>query len=295
VRGVARGLVVVAASLLALCVPAVAHSAPAVARAHGAPAMPPSRAFACGPQGASAATAACRAAIAMSGNFADWDNIRVANVGGRDRTVIPDGRLCSGGLDQYRGLDLARTDWPATPLTPGASYSFSYRASIAHKGTFRLYLSTSSYDASRPLRWADLETEPFLTATNPTMRGDAYIMDGRVPTGRTGRQMIFTIWQNTSTPDTYYSCSDVVFPAAGAAIPTTNPVTTGAVAATSSQAAPTVPADATTEGTELTSAVSQPSRMSRGVMTAVVVGVIVLIGTVVLVTRRRAPSRHRPR
>jgi predicted carbohydrate-binding protein with CBM5 and CBM33 domain len=222
----------------------------------------------------------------------------VANVGGRDRTVIPDGRLCSGGLDQYRGLDLARTDWPATPLTHGASYSFSYRASIAHKGTFRLYLSTSTYDASRPLRWADLETEPFLTATNPVMRGDAYTMDGRVPAGRTGRQMIFTIWQNASTPDTYYSCSDVVFPAAGAAAPTTKPVTTtGAVAATSSQAAPTAPAEATTAGTELTSAVSQSSGMSRGVVAAVLVGCVVLIGPVVLVTRarRRAPSRHRPR
>ncbi|WP_408055733.1 hypothetical protein [Streptomyces apricus] len=27
--------------------------------------------------------------------------------------------------------------------------------------------------------------------------------------------MLYTIWQNTSTPDTYYSCSDVLFLAAG--------------------------------------------------------------------------------
>ncbi|EFL35665.1 predicted protein [Streptomyces viridochromogenes DSM 40736] len=24
--------------------------------------------------------------------------------------------------------------------------------------------------------------------------------------------MLYTVWQNSSTPDTYYSCSDVVFP-----------------------------------------------------------------------------------
>lgn len=26
--------------------------------------------------------------------------------------------------------------------------------------------------------------------------------------------MLYTVWQNSSTPDTYYSCSDVVFPEA---------------------------------------------------------------------------------
>src|SRR5262245_59026776 len=129
--------------------------------------MPPSRAFACGPEGASAATAACRAAIAVSGDLKDWDSVRVANVAGRDRTVIPDGRLCSGGLDRYRGLDLARTDWPATPMTPGAAYSFRYRTTIPHKGSFRLYLTRSSYNPTRPLRWADLETEPFLAVKDP--------------------------------------------------------------------------------------------------------------------------------
>jgi chitin-binding protein len=36
-------------------------------------------------------------------------------------------------------------------------------------------------------------------------------MKGRLPRGKSGRHIIFTIWRNTSTPDTYYSCSDVVF------------------------------------------------------------------------------------
>lgn len=36
-------------------------------------------------------------------------------------------------------------------------------------------------------------------------------MEGRLPAGKTGRQLIYTIWQNSDTPDTYYSCSDVIF------------------------------------------------------------------------------------
>ena len=98
-------------------------SAAGPAQAHGAPTAPVSRAYACSPDGGSlAGTAACRAAVTANGGapFTFWDNLRVANVNGRDRAVIPDGRLCSGGLPDYRGLDLARSDWPSTTLTPGA-------------------------------------------------------------------------------------------------------------------------------------------------------------------------------
>ena len=112
------------------------------ARAHGAPTYPVSRAYACSPSGGSASTAACKAAIAASGqNFVAWDDIRVAGVGGRDRQVIPDGKLCSGSLPAYKGLDLARADWPATELTPGARMTMTYAATIAHSGTFKLSLT----------------------------------------------------------------------------------------------------------------------------------------------------------
>jgi chitin-binding protein len=185
------------------------------AQAHGAPSDPPSRAWACGPEGGKlAATPACKAAVAASGSLEDWDNIRVANVNGRDRQVIPDGKLCSAGIAGYRGLDLARTDWPATNLSPGATMTLRYRTTIPHQGTFRVYLTRSGYDASKPLSWADLDAAPFLTATDPAVTGGAYVLKGTVPGGRTGRHLIFVIWQNSSTADTYYSCSDVVFPAA---------------------------------------------------------------------------------
>ncbi|MFF4972186.1 lytic polysaccharide monooxygenase [Streptomyces sp. NPDC001083] len=186
------------------------------AQAHGAPTDPVSRVVACSPEGgADNRTAACRAAIAANGApFTAWDNLRVAGVGGRDRQVIPDGKLCSGNLPAYKGLDLARADWPSTRLTPGASFTLSYSSTIPHTGTFKLYLSKPGYDPSKPLTWSDLPTKPFATATDPALVNGAYRIRATLPSDRTGRQMLYTIWQNTSTTDTYYSCSDVVFPAA---------------------------------------------------------------------------------
>ncbi|MGW2703307.1 lytic polysaccharide monooxygenase [Streptomyces sp. NPDC001340] len=186
------------------------------AQAHGAPTDPVSRVYACSPEGGSAnRSAACRAAISANGApFTAWDNLRVAEVNGRDRQVIPDGKLCSGNLPAYRGLDLARRDWPATRLTPGGKLTMTYASTIAHTGTFRLYLTKPGYDPSKPLKWADLPTRPFAEVTDPPLTNGAYHFRATLPSDRTGRQVLYTIWQNSSTPDTYYSCSDVVFPGA---------------------------------------------------------------------------------
>ncbi|MFE6485623.1 lytic polysaccharide monooxygenase [Streptomyces sp. NPDC057757] len=184
------------------------------AQAHGAPTDPVSRVAACSPMGGgNTGTAACAAAIAANGGpFTAWDNLRVAGVNGRDREVIPDGQLCSGGLAEYRGLDLARADWPSTRLTPGGSFTLKYSSTIPHTGTFKLFLTKPGYDPKRPLKWSDLPTQPFATATDPALVDGAYRVDATLPSDRSGRQLLYTIWQNSSTSDTYYSCSDVVFP-----------------------------------------------------------------------------------
>ncbi len=192
-------------------------SAAGPAQAHGAPTNPVSRAFACSPDGGSlAGTAACRAALAANGGapFTFWDNVRVGDVNGRDRAMIPDGRLCSGGLSGYRGLDLARSDWPSTTLSPGARLTMTYRSTIPHTGTFKMFLTKPGYDPSAPLNWSDLPERPFAEVKDPAMKGDAYRIGMTLPSDRTGHHVLYTIWQNSSTADTYYSCSDVVFPAA---------------------------------------------------------------------------------
>ncbi|WP_093910742.1 lytic polysaccharide monooxygenase [Streptomyces sp. cf386] len=184
------------------------------ARAHGAPTDPVSRVFACSPDGGGASrSAACEAAVASNGApFTAWDNLRIANVNGRDRQVVPDGELCSGGLPAYRGLDLARADWPSTRLTPGANLTMRYVSTIPHTGTFRLYLTKPGYDPTKPLTWSDLTERPFAEVKDPALTDGAYRIRAKLPSDRAGRHVLYTIWQNSSTPDTYYSCSDVVFP-----------------------------------------------------------------------------------
>ncbi|WP_151475667.1 lytic polysaccharide monooxygenase [Streptomyces albicerus] len=180
------------------------------AAAHGAPTDPVSRVVACSPSGGQQAqSAACRAAVASG--VAAFDNLRLAGVNGRDRQVVPDGKLCSGGLAAYQGLDLARADWPATRMTAGADMTLTYRSTIPHTGTFKLYLTKDGYDPTKPLTWSDLPSQPFATATDPALVNGAYRIRAKLPSDRTGRHLLYTIWQNSSTPDTYYSCSDVDF------------------------------------------------------------------------------------
>jgi predicted carbohydrate-binding protein with CBM5 and CBM33 domain len=184
------------------------------AGAHGAPTSPVSRAAECGGEGTKTGSAACKAALAKSPDLpTQWDNLRVAGVDGRDRQLIPDGELCSGGKPGFAGLDLPRDDWPTTTLTPGAEFTFTYRGTIPHAGSFRLYATKPGFAPSKPLTWADLAAKPFADVTDPPFTDGSYSFDAKLPTGLTGRHLIYTIWQNSSSSDTYYSCSDVLFDA----------------------------------------------------------------------------------
>jgi predicted carbohydrate-binding protein with CBM5 and CBM33 domain len=211
------------ASAAAGLVATLAALAPALpADAHGAPTRPISRTAACGARGSETGSAACTAARkANGGPIGNFDNLRIPNVNGRDRAVVPDGKLCSGGLDDYAGLDLARDDWPATRAKAGETLDLRYATTIPHQGTFRVYLTKDGYDPGRRLRWADLSAEPLLEDKDPPLRGGAYRMSVKLPERRAGRHVLYVIWQTSSTPDTYYSCSDLVLSAPAAAAPAT--------------------------------------------------------------------------
>ncbi|MCC5033805.1 lytic polysaccharide monooxygenase [Streptomyces sp. WAC 00631] len=209
----------VVAGAAALLFPALT-AAPAAA--HGAPTGPLSRAAACGPEGgAYARSAACRAAVAANKGqpLGAWDNLRRADTGGRERErrVIPDGRLCSAGLDAHRGLDTPRTDWPVTELSAGSRLTLGYEGTIPHPGTFDLYLTRPGYDPSSPLTWSDLDSKPFASVTGPQLADGSYRIRGRLPADRTGRHLLYTVWRTTDSSDTYYSCSDLLLVPAGTA------------------------------------------------------------------------------
>ncbi|WP_031486898.1 lytic polysaccharide monooxygenase [Streptomyces bicolor] len=278
------------------------------AHAHGAPTDPVSRVYACSPDGGSASrSAACEAAVASNGApFTAWDNLRIANVNGRDRQIVPDGQLCSGGLPAYRGLDLARADWPSTRLTPGTALTMRYVSTIPHTGTFRLYLTKPGYDPTKPLTWSDLPERPFAEVKDPALTDGAYRISAKLPSDRSGRHVLYTVWQNSSTPDTYYSCSDVVFPerATAAPAPTTEPRATASRAASSeapsspSTSAPTTPSSpaATTtrprnssgpDTTPVASTRDSGSSPSAPVLAGGAAAVLVLTGGAALALRSR--------
>ena len=198
------------------------------ASAHGAPISPVSRAFACRPESITVSGAACIAALAANLRaFGTWDNLRLPNIGGKDQQFVPDGQLCSGGLPEFRGLDLPRADWPSTAVRAATTLTIRYGTTIPHSGTFRVYLTKQGYAPTRALNWADLG-EPIAAVTDPPIRNGAYTFQAFLPGDRAGRHVLYIVWQNSSTPDTYYSCSDVLVSAAGAGAGGARPTRPGA-------------------------------------------------------------------
>ncbi|MFD8739126.1 lytic polysaccharide monooxygenase [Streptomyces sp. NPDC059618] len=201
------GTVPLALSALA-AVPAAAHGS------MGDPVSRVSQCYAEGPE--NPRSAACKAAVAAGGTQAlyDWNGIRIGDANGRHQKLIPDGKLCSANSAEFKGLDLARADWPATSVSSG-SYSFKYRVTAPHKGTFKVYITKQGYDPSRPLAWSDLDlTHPVATATDPAASGGFYTFSGTLPE-RSGKQLLYAVWQRSDSPEAFYSCSDVAFGGAG--------------------------------------------------------------------------------
>ncbi|MCC3654956.1 lytic polysaccharide monooxygenase [Streptomyces sp. S07_1.15] len=207
VRRKAAGTALIGVAPLALTVLTAVPAA-----AHGSMTDPVSRVSACFAENPeSPDSAACKAAVAASGTqaFYDWNEVNIPNAAGKHQEIIPDGKLCSAGRDKYKGLDLPRADWPATALSAG-KHTFHYKATAPHKGSFELYITKAGYDPTKPLKWSDLEAEPFAEVTDPSLVNGEYVFDGTVP-ARSGRHLVYSVWQRSDSPEAFYTCSDVTF------------------------------------------------------------------------------------
>ncbi|MDQ0402931.1 lytic polysaccharide monooxygenase [Streptomyces sp. NPDC000349] len=193
--------------------------AAAPASAHGSMGDPVSRVSQCHAEGPeSPRSAACKAAVAAGGTQAlyDWNGIRIGNAAGKHQELIPDGKLCSANDPAFKGMDLARADWPTTSVSSG-SYTFKYRVTAPHKGTFKVYITKPGYDPAKPLGWGDLDlSAPVATATDPAASGGFYTFSGKLPE-RSGKHLLYAVWQRSDSPEAFYSCSDVSFGGGGAA------------------------------------------------------------------------------
>ncbi|QSQ16287.1 lytic polysaccharide monooxygenase [Myxococcus landrumensis] len=186
-----------------------------VASAHGSMEIPLSRIYSCFKEGPERPkSAACAAAIQNNGTqqLYDWNGVRQGNANGRHRELIADGMLCSGGSSYFKGMDLARTDWVSTPISPNASnrYDFVFHATAAHATAyFHLYVTKPGYNPAAPLKWSDLEATPFCTVNGIVAQNFRYRLSCPFPAGRTGNHVVYAIWQRSDSPEAFYSCSDV--------------------------------------------------------------------------------------
>lgn len=194
------------------------------AEAHGALMKPGSRTFLCWQDGLTQSgqivpqNPACSAAVARSGanSLYNWFAVLRSDGAGRTKGFIPDGALCSGGNPNYTGFDQPG-DWPITHLTAGANFDFSYNAWAAHPGWFYTYVTKDGWNPDVPLRWDELEDQPFLTIDHPAVTGQVGTVDGQykwsgaLPAGKTGRHIVYSVWKRSDSNETFYGCSDVTF------------------------------------------------------------------------------------
>ncbi|NRB39016.1 MAG: lytic polysaccharide monooxygenase [Pseudomonadales bacterium] len=190
---------------------AIATAYSGLSLAHGTMNYPINRTYQCYQEGPeSPKSDACKAAKAVGGAspMYNWSAIS-QNAGGNDKAFVADGKLCSGGNQQYQGFDLARDDWPKTRINTSGKLSFSYYGSAPHATKrWTYYITKDSYDFSKPLQWSDLQQ--FCEFGSVTLNGsNRYNMDCQLPSGFNGDRIIYNVWERSDSTETFYSCSDV--------------------------------------------------------------------------------------
>lgn len=282
----------------------IAALTPVTASAHGALNTPVSRVSACYAEGPEhPVSQVCKDLVADSGTqpLYDWNEVNIANANGQSRTIIPDGHLCSANRDKYRALDWARTDWPATNVSAGPT-TVSFRVTAPHRGVMTLYITKQGYDPTKPLKWSDLDATPIATYTTAASSPGYYTFPATLPS-RTGRQLVYQVWQRTDSPEAFYGCADVVFgqsaQAANADVakaPTDAQITAGAARSTVSHHGHGGDTAVTATTANLPTSNVAASRPASGTLETALSGSAVLAtGAVGLLfwSRRRAAARAR--
>ncbi|RYE73204.1 MAG: hypothetical protein EOO80_19345, partial [Oxalobacteraceae bacterium] len=187
------------------------------AHAHGATEFPIARVYNCYKH---PSLPACQAAIAYGGEQAiyDWNGVNQGAANGHHQAVVPNGALCAGGQEKFKGFDLARNDWPATSWSPGADgkYEFRYNATAPHRSlNWKFFLTREGYvPEAAPLRWSDLDQVQELGPDRIVTVGKVYNMKLTLPK-RTGKHVLYAVWQRADSAEAFYACSDVDFGGTG--------------------------------------------------------------------------------
>jgi chitin-binding protein len=162
---------------------------------------------------------ACAAAVQATGTtpLYNWFAVLRSDAGGRTTGFIPDGELCSGGRGgpyDFTAYNAVRTDWPLTHLTSGNTYQIRHSNWAAHPGRFRVSITPQGWNANSALRWQDLTQIQEVTdppSTGPPGALNYYWWNLTMPSGRSGRAILYIQWIRSDSQENFFSCSDIVF------------------------------------------------------------------------------------
>ena len=131
----------------------------------------------------------------------NWNGLFREQVAGNHQGAVPDGQLCSAGHTQsgrYNALDTVG-DWKATSV--GNSFNVRLFDGALHGADYiRVYVTKPGFNpVTTALKWSDLELVSQIgntpaaqwTAVNGGVQIDVPV----ALSGRTGRAMVYTIWQ----------------------------------------------------------------------------------------------------
>ncbi|WP_033341827.1 lytic polysaccharide monooxygenase auxiliary activity family 9 protein [Catenuloplanes japonicus] len=205
------------------------------AQAHGNIQNPPSRNFYCwerwgaefqNPAMATEDPMCWQAWQADPNAMWNWNGLFREGVAGNHQGAIPDGQLCSAGRSnsgRYNALDTVG-NWHATNVSN--SFTAHVFDQASHGADYiRLYVTKQGFNpVTQPLTWANLELVKEIGNTpasqwNQVSGGVALDIPVSAP-GRTGRHMVYTIWQASHLDQSYYWCSDVNFGGTSSPSPT---------------------------------------------------------------------------
>ncbi|MFI9642333.1 lytic polysaccharide monooxygenase [Micromonospora sp. NPDC051925] len=179
----------------------------------------------------------------------NWNGLFREGVAGNHQAAVPDGQLCSGGHTQngrYNALDTVGA-WKTTSVANSFRLKFFDQAS--HGADYiRVYVTKQGFNAlTTPLGWSNLELAGQIGNTPASQwdqdTGGVSIQIPVSAPGRTGRHIVYTVWQASHLDQSYYLCSDVDFGGGGPTTPptTTPPTTTPPTTAPPTTAPPTTP------------------------------------------------------
>jgi lytic cellulose monooxygenase (C4-dehydrogenating) len=213
----ARRLAVGAVAVLTAAVAAVVV-AQSPASAHGSITDPPSRNYGCwarwgtdhlNPNMAQTDPMCAQAWQANPDTMWNWTGLFREGVAGNHQAAIPDGQLCSGGRTQngrYASMDTVGA-WVAA--TKPNTFTMTLTDQAQHGADYlRVYITKQGFDpATQPLTWASLELVNSTGRYAPAPQYQTQVNAG----SRTGRHVVYTIWQASHLDQSYYLCSDVIF------------------------------------------------------------------------------------